>query len=109
MPKPDAETENLRKELLGLAEKCRAEQEKARDSADLGSLSSPPKGKISTKKTMKGHLNKVTCCSFSAADSRHAVTGSLDGKLIIWDCWTGNKMQVNNTSSFFPNTMPRNL
>jgi hypothetical protein len=26
---------------------------------------------------------------------RHAVTGSLDGKLIVWDCWTGNKIQVN--------------
>jgi hypothetical protein len=24
---------------------------------------------------------------------RHAVTGSLDGKLIVWDCWTGNKIQ----------------
>lgn len=26
---------------------------------------------------------------------RHCVTGSLDGKLIIWDTWTGNKIQVN--------------
>ena len=26
--------------------------------------------------------------------SRHAVSGSLDGKLIVWDCWTGNKTQV---------------
>lgn len=25
---------------------------------------------------------------------RHCVTGSLDGKLIIWDTWTGNKVQV---------------
>ena len=25
---------------------------------------------------------------------RHAVSGSLDGKLIVWDCWTGNKTQV---------------
>lgn len=25
---------------------------------------------------------------------RHAVTGSLDGKLIIWDTWTGNKVQI---------------
>lgn len=24
----------------------------------------------------------------------HCVTGSLDGKLIIWDSWTGNKVQV---------------
>lgn len=26
---------------------------------------------------------------------RHCVSGSLDGKLIIWDTWTGNKVQVN--------------
>lgn len=25
---------------------------------------------------------------------RHCVTGSLDGKLIIWDTWSGNKVQV---------------
>lgn len=25
---------------------------------------------------------------------RHAVSGSLDGKLIIWDTWTGNKVQI---------------
>ena len=22
------------------------------------------------------------------------MSGSLDGKLIVWDCWTGNKIQV---------------
>lgn len=26
--------------------------------------------------------------------NRYAVSGSLDGKLIIWDTWTGNKVQV---------------
>ena len=61
------------------------------------------------KKLLKGHINKVTCVHFSG-DSRywhspgrpppdlrllrHAVSGSLDGKLIVWDCWTGNKTQV---------------
>jgi WD40 repeat protein len=25
---------------------------------------------------------------------RYCVSGSLDGKLIIWDTWTGNKVQV---------------
>lgn len=28
-------------------------------------------------------------------DRRHCVSGSLDGKLIIWDTWSGNKVQVN--------------
>ena len=25
---------------------------------------------------------------------RNLVSGSLDGKLIIWDTWTGNKVQI---------------
>ena len=58
--------------------------------ADLGDA---PKLKISTKKFLKGHINKVNSVHFSG-DSRHCVTGSLDGKLIIWDTWTGNKVQV---------------
>nr|CAH7768133.1 unnamed protein product [Callosobruchus chinensis] len=42
---------------------------------------------------MKGHLNKVNSVHYSG-DNRHCVTGSLDGKLIIWDTYTGNKMQI---------------
>lgn len=93
MPKPDEETEGLQKELTSLAEKCREEQKKVSDTQDFGPASSIPKGKAVTRKVLKGHINKVTCCHFSG-DSRHAVTGSLDGKLIIWDCWTGNKNMV---------------
>lgn len=53
----------------------------------------PPKVKLSTKKVLKGHINKVNSVHYSG-DSRHCVTGSLDGKLIIWDTYTGNKVQV---------------
>ena len=94
MPKADSETENLQKELASLAEKCREEQKKFRDSADLGSGGSIPKAKAICRKVLKGHINKVTCTHFSG-DSRHAVSGSLDGKLIVWDCYTGNKTMVN--------------
>jgi len=38
MPKPDEETEKLKKDLQQLAEKCREEQKKACDSNDLGSV-----------------------------------------------------------------------
>lgn len=93
MPKVDAETEAMQKELTSLAEKCREEQKKARDSADLGSGSGIPKAKAQCRKILKGHINKVTCVHFSG-DSRHAVSGSLDGKLIVWDCYTGNKTMV---------------
>ena len=86
-------------------------------------MADAPKVKLSTKKLLKGHINKVNSVHYSG-DSRsvlivdpakstvtivsnlepikmditfffrHCVTGSLDGKLIIWDSWTGNKVQV---------------
>lgn len=79
-----------------------------------GDLAAAPKVKLSTQRLLKGHINKVNSVHFSD-DSRwltsninwiitiikmnffrrHCVSGSLDGKLIIWDTWTGNKVQVN--------------
>ena len=71
---------------------------------------------MSTKKLLKGHINKVNSVHYSGdsrfltwkeknvfkkitnvidkINFRHCVTGSLDGKLIIWDSWTGNKVQI---------------
>lgn len=62
-------------------------QEKCGDMGDI------PKIRLGPKKILKGHINKVNSVHF-AGDSRHCVTGSLDGKLIIWDTWTANKVQV---------------
>lgn len=76
--------------------KFQGEQAKAADcqlSEKCGDLGDANKLKITTKKFLKGHINKVNSVHFSG-DSRHCVTGSLDGKLIIWDTWTGNKVQV---------------
>eukprot|EP00096_Caligus_rogercresseyi_P012108 TRINITY_DN4986_c0_g1_i1.p1 TRINITY_DN4986_c0_g1~~TRINITY_DN4986_c0_g1_i1.p1 ORF type:complete len:346 (-),score=109.02 TRINITY_DN4986_c0_g1_i1:231-1268(-) len=93
MPKPDEEVDALRKELGELVEKCREEQKKSADSFDFGAASNIPKIKPACKKSLKGHINKVTCIHFSG-DSRHLVSGSLDGKLIVWDCWTSNKTMI---------------
>jgi len=92
MPPIDEETAQLREELGQLVDKIKTKQEEVRDDVSLGQPGSKP-GKTSVKKLLKGHINKVTCVHFSG-DSRHAVSGSLDGKLIVWDCWTGNKTQV---------------
>lgn len=56
-------------------------------------MADAPKLRLVTKKLMKGHLNKVNSVHYSG-DSRHCVTGSLDGKLMIWDTFTGNKVQI---------------
>lgn len=90
------------------------------DIADkCGDVGAVPKVKLSTQRLLKGHINKVNSVHY-ADDSRwltlnvnwikwwksillrgyfvicrHCVSGSLDGKLIIWDTWTGNKVQVN--------------
>lgn len=95
-PKDDPEVQKLRKELDDLMTKIKEEQKKAADKTlqDIcGDMADAPKVRLSTKKLLKGHINKVNSIHFSG-DSRHAVTGSLDGKLIVWDTWTGNKVQV---------------
>lgn len=72
------------------------EQKKVADcsiSDKCGDLGGVPKINLSTKRNLKGHINKVNSVHY-ADDSRHCVSGSLDGKLIIWDTWTGNKVQV---------------
>uniref|UniRef100_A0A1B6C1M3 Uncharacterized protein n=1 Tax=Clastoptera arizonana TaxID=38151 RepID=A0A1B6C1M3_9HEMI len=96
MPKDDPETSALKKELDDLIKKCKDDQGKAADKTleeACADLADAPKVRLTTKKMLKGHINKVNSVHYSG-DSRHAVTGSLDGKLIIWDTWTGNKTQV---------------
>ncbi|XP_077302112.1 guanine nucleotide-binding protein subunit beta-2 [Arctopsyche grandis] len=95
-PKDDPETAALRKELTEIVEKIKADQAKNADvklQDKCSDIADAPKLRLQTKKMLKGHINKVNSVHFSA-DSRHCVTGSLDGKLIIWDTWTGNKVQV---------------
>jgi guanine nucleotide-binding protein subunit beta, other len=72
MGKDDAETTALKKELNDLIAQIKAEQEKqadcklAENCADMGD---PPKVRMSTKKMLKGHINKVNSVHYSA-DSR---------------------------------------
>ncbi|ROT80559.1 putative guanine nucleotide-binding protein subunit beta-2 [Penaeus vannamei] len=62
-------------------------------SGACGDLGEAPKMRAQCKRMCKGHINKVNSVHFSG-DSRHLVSGSLDGKLIIWDIFTGNKTQI---------------
>jgi guanine nucleotide-binding protein G(I)/G(S)/G(T) subunit beta-1 len=45
---------------------------------------------IALRRTLRGHFGKVYAMQWSS-DSRHMVSASQDGKLIIWNAWTANK------------------
>lgn len=48
---------------------------------------------MKTKRTLKGHLAKIYAMHWST-DRRHLVSASQDGKLIIWDAYTTNKVHA---------------
>ncbi|XP_006804289.1 guanine nucleotide-binding protein subunit beta-1-like [Neolamprologus brichardi] len=89
-----AEMDALKKECDGL----RAQIEAARKAVNDGSMTAAASGvasvgrvQLKLRKTLKGHLAKIYAMHWSA-DSRQMVSASQDGKLLIWDCFTGNKL-----------------
>jgi guanine nucleotide-binding protein G(I)/G(S)/G(T) subunit beta-1 len=48
---------------------------------------------MKTRRTLKGHLAKIYAMHW-ATDRRHLVSASQDGKLIIWDAYTTNKLHA---------------
>lgn len=72
MVKEDAETTALKAELNELIAQIKAEQEKQADcklSEKCADMSDMPKCRLSTKKSLKGHINKVNSVHY-AGDSR---------------------------------------
>ncbi|TIB32250.1 hypothetical protein E3P86_03184, partial [Wallemia ichthyophaga] len=80
----------------GLKDKIRAKKEQTADStlramaADIEPL---PRVVMKPRRTLKGHLAKIYAMHWSA-DKRHLVSASQDGKLIIWDAYTTNKVHA---------------
>lgn len=71
-PKDDPETAALRKELIEILDKIKEEQSKVADcklGEKCGDMADPPKCRLSTKKLLKGHINKVNSVHYSG-DSR---------------------------------------
>ena len=52
-----------------------------------------PKIGMKPRKVLKGHLAKIYAMHWST-DRRHLVSASQDGKLIIWDAYTTNKVHA---------------
>lgn len=72
MVKEDAETAALKKELNELIEQIREDAKKQADCKlveKCGDISAVPKCSLSTKKMLKGHINKVNSVHY-AGDSR---------------------------------------
>lgn len=72
MVKDDAEMIALKQELNDLIAQIKGEQEKQADcklAEKCGDMGDVPKCKLSTKKMLKGHINKVNSVHF-AGDSR---------------------------------------
>lgn len=73
------------------------EARKAASDTTLASVAAnlEPIGRIQmrTRRTLRGHLAKIYAMHW-ASDSRNLVSASQDGKLIVWDSYTTNK--VNN-------------
>ncbi|CAL1681537.1 unnamed protein product [Lasius platythorax] len=75
MGKEDAETVALKKELEALIDKCKEEQKKQQDTTleqACNGVADASKVRLSTKKLLKGHINKVNSVHYSG-DNRLVV------------------------------------
>lgn len=88
--------DRLRQEAESLKSQIRLSREKANDALlievseqveHLGRLTFRP------RRTLRGHLAKIYAMHW-AADSRNLVSASQDGKLLVWDSYTTNKIHA---------------
>ncbi|KAF7495393.1 Guanine nucleotide-binding protein subunit beta-1 [Sarcoptes scabiei] len=92
-----SELDRLRYEAEHLREQIRSARKTACDcsieqlTSDLRTID---RIHVRNRRTLRGHLAKIYGLHWSAADSRHLVSASQDGKLIIWDGYTGNKINA---------------
>ncbi|KTG36382.1 hypothetical protein cypCar_00013691 [Cyprinus carpio] len=91
-----SELDQLRQEAEQLKNQIR-DARKACADATLSQITAniDPVGRIQmrTRRTLRGHLAKIYAMHWGT-DSRLLVSASQDGKLIIWDSYTTNKVQA---------------
>ncbi|XP_076863940.1 guanine nucleotide-binding protein G(I)/G(S)/G(T) subunit beta-3b [Brachyhypopomus gauderio] len=91
-----AEMDKMKKEADALKTQIE-EARKAVHDTDLASaatgVSPTPTIQPKTRRTLKGHLAKIYALHW-ATDSRLMVSASQDGKLLIWDTHSGNKINA---------------
>ncbi|KAH9421839.1 guanine nucleotide binding protein (G protein), beta 5 [Dermatophagoides pteronyssinus] len=85
--------ESLRKELERLKLRLEEERNKLNDvsfSSAANRLDQISVMNIKPRRHLKGHIGKVLSCNWSN-DNRHLVSSSQDGRVIVWDAFTGTK------------------
>jgi len=83
-----------RREAEALKEKIRSKRDQLADTslrAMANEVDPLPRVLMKARRTLKGHLAKIYAMHW-AQDKRHLVSASQDGKLIVWDAYTTNKV-----------------
>ncbi|KAG7282857.1 hypothetical protein CRUP_020695 [Coryphaenoides rupestris] len=91
-----SELEQLRQEAEQLRNQIRDARKACSDSTlsqITAGLDSVGRIQMRTRRTLRGHLAKIYAMHWGS-DSRLLVSASQDGKLIIWDSYTTNKVRV---------------
>jgi len=89
--------QKTRRAVDKLKEEIRANRESMRDTTleecarDIAPITKNDKLKI--RRTLKGHLSKIYAMQW-AHDAHHLVSASQDGKLLVWDGLTTNKLHA---------------
>jgi len=85
-----------RREAESLKEKIRAKKESSADTSlrqMAQEVDALPRIVMRPRRALRGHLAKIYAMHW-AADRRHLVSASQDGKLIVWDAYTTNKVHA---------------
>ncbi|KAJ9054427.1 G protein subunit beta [Entomophthora muscae] len=83
-----------RKEAETLNEKIRIKKDSLADTtlkAMAAELEPLPRINIKVRRNLKGHLAKIYAMHWSQ-DEKHLISASQDGKLIVWDAYSTNKL-----------------
>jgi len=90
------QAEELKREAEKLKQEIRDKRESMRDTSLLEiamNVDSIGRVQMRTRRTLRGHLAKIYAMHWGT-DSRHIVSASQDGKLILWDSYTTNKVHA---------------
>jgi len=89
--------QSIRREIDQLKEKIKQQKDELADTTlktvakEVPALN--PKDKLKIRRTLKGHLAKIYAM-FWSDDKIHLVSASQDGKLLVWDAVTTNKVHA---------------